>query len=45
MNGLNDEKKIFGKTKLRVITPDFSFKIVYCDISALEYAYALQIRL
>ena len=30
---------------LRVVTPASSFKIAYYDISALEYAYALKIRL
>ena len=44
LSGLNDEKNIWKKI-LRVVSPDFSFKIAYCDISALEYAYALKIDL
>ena len=39
-------KEVFEKKMiLRVVAPDSSFEIAYCDISALQHAYALKIRL
>ena len=43
LNDCRDEKKSFNeKLFLRVVHPVWCFKISYNDISAVEYAYALQ---
>ena len=45
LNGFYDENNLFEKKVfLRVVVPVGSFKIIYCDIPALEHAYALKIR-